>query len=63
LRGDGPIRNSKGESQWLTARETFAAAITKKVLKPIADFVPEADQASILMVNGELMAKAPETGL
>jgi hypothetical protein len=39
------------------ARVTFAAAITNKVLKPIADFVPDADCSSIVMVNGELMAK------
>jgi xanthine/uracil/vitamin C permease (AzgA family) len=49
--------------QWLTARVTFAAAITKKLLMPIADFIPEADWASILMVNGELMAKPLGTRL
>jgi hypothetical protein len=38
---------------------TFAAVITNKVLKVIADFVPEADRSSILMVNGKLMAKVP----
>jgi hypothetical protein len=38
---------------------TFAAVITKKVLKPIADFVPDADGSSIVMVNGKLMAKWP----
>jgi hypothetical protein len=43
--------------QRLTAPETFAAVITNKVLKPIADFIPEADWASIRMVNGELMAE------
>jgi hypothetical protein len=39
------------------APETFAAVITKKVLKTIADFVPKADIPSIRMVNGELMAE------
>jgi hypothetical protein len=55
-----PRRSSDAsESQWLTPPETFAAVIPKKVLKTIADFVPEADRSSILMVNGELMANPP----
>jgi hypothetical protein len=58
LRYGGPLA-----CQWLTARVTFAAPITKKLLIPIADFIPEADWASILMVNGELMAKRPGTRL
>jgi hypothetical protein len=58
LRYGGPLA-----CQWLTARVTFAAAITKKLLIPIADFIPEADWASILMVNGELMAKPMGTRL
>jgi hypothetical protein len=42
---------------------TFAAANPNKVLKLIADFVPDADGRSILMVNGELMAKPPRNPL
>jgi hypothetical protein len=45
------------------APETFAAVITKKVLKSIADFVPKADNPSIRMVNGELMAEHAESRL
>jgi hypothetical protein len=45
------------------APETFAAVIANKVLKLIADFVPEADRSTILMVNGKLMAKPPPRGL
>jgi hypothetical protein len=37
--------------------------IPKKVLKTIADFVPEADTASIRMVNGKLMAEARKSQL
>jgi hypothetical protein len=51
------------ESQRLTAPETFAAVIANKLLKLIADFVPKADNPSIRMVNGELMAERTETRL
>jgi hypothetical protein len=37
---------------------TFAAVITNKQLKVIADFFGNADALSILMVNGGLMAKS-----
>jgi hypothetical protein len=51
------------ESQRLTAPETFAAVIANKLLKSIADFVPKADNPSIRMVNGELMAKRAKSRL
>jgi hypothetical protein len=37
------LRGGPSERQWLMAPVTFAAVNPKKVLKPIADFVPEAD--------------------
>jgi hypothetical protein len=53
-----PLRyGSSSEPDWLTARVTFAAVTTNKLLRTVADFVPEADWATIGMVNGELMAK------
>jgi hypothetical protein len=37
---------------------TFAAVITNKQLRRIAQFFAKADALSILMVNGGLMAKS-----
>jgi hypothetical protein len=37
--------------------------IANKLLKSIADFVPKADNPSIRMVNGELMAEGAESRL
>jgi hypothetical protein len=45
------------------APETFAAVITNKLLNSIAEFVPKADNPSIRMVNGELMAERAESRL
>jgi hypothetical protein len=45
------------------APETFAAVIANKLLKSIADFVPKADNPSIRMVNGELMAERAKSRL
>ena len=49
--------------QRLTARVTFAAVITNKALKILADFRAKADASSIVMVNGGLMAKPPQSAL
>jgi hypothetical protein len=44
------------QPDWLTAPETFAAANTNKELKNMSQIAANAHGATILMVNGSLMA-------